>query len=77
MKNLENKENLILLNENYIGHLAFIVEDRPFTIPITYYYNQKDCILAYSSEGHKIEAMRKNPNVSIQVNEIICTVHIV
>ncbi len=71
MKNPENKENLSLLNENYIGHLAFIADDRPFTIPITYYYDQKDAILAYSSEGHKIEAMRKNANVSLQVNEII------
>ncbi|WP_017258539.1 pyridoxamine 5'-phosphate oxidase family protein [Pedobacter arcticus] len=71
MENLENKENLSLLNENYIGHIAFIADNKPFTIPITYYYNQKDSILAYASEGHKIEAMRKNPNVSLQVNEII------
>lgn len=71
MENLLAKESINLLNENYIGHLAFIAEGTPYTIPITYYYDQKDSILAYSGEGHKIDAMRKNPNVSLQVESIV------
>nr|WP_294900727.1 pyridoxamine 5'-phosphate oxidase family protein [uncultured Pedobacter sp.] len=70
MKDLQIKEILTLLNEKHIGHLAFISENKPYTVPITYYYDQKDSILAYSKEGYKIEAMRKNPNVSLQVEHI-------
>jgi hypothetical protein len=70
MEDLRPKECIDLLNNNYIGHLAYIFEGKPFTVPITYYYDQKDSILAYASEGHKIEAMRKNTAVSLQVEEI-------
>jgi hypothetical protein len=70
MEDLRPKECIDLLNNNYIGHLAYISEGKPFTVPITYYYDQKDSILAYASEGHKIEAMRKNTAVSLQVEEI-------
>lgn len=59
------------MSNNYIGHLAFIAGKWPFSIPITYYYNQaKNTIISYAAEGHKIKAMRKNPNVSLEVNEI-------
>jgi hypothetical protein len=70
MEDLRPKECIDLLNNNYIGHLAYISEGKPFTVPITYYYDQKDSILAYASEGHKIDAMRKNTAVSLQVEEI-------
>lgn len=70
MKDLSHKECIALLNENYIGHLGFIADGKPYTIPITFYYDQKDSILAYTGEGHKINAMRENPNVSIQVGDI-------
>ncbi|MFC5284734.1 pyridoxamine 5'-phosphate oxidase family protein [Pedobacter alpinus] len=70
MENLNKKDCIALLNNNYIGHLAYISNNKPYTIPITYFFDQKESILAYSSEGHKIEAMRKNGAVSLQVAEI-------
>lgn len=43
----------------------------PHSIPITYYYSEaKNTIISYAAEGHKIKAMRKNPNVCLEVNEI-------
>lgn len=69
--NLETRECTELLNNNYIGHLAFISQNEPYIIPITYYYNQvNNSIISYSAEGHKIEAMRKNDAVSLEVEEI-------
>ena len=59
----------LILSRNYIGHLAYIYQDRPFTVPITYYYN-KEKIICYSGQGHKIKSMRLNGNVSLQVSEI-------
>lgn len=72
IKNLNSEECVELLSNNYIGRLAFIVGETPYIIPITYYYyNQGDnSIISYSLEGHKIDAMRKNQSVSVEVDEI-------
>ena len=43
----------------------------PDILPITYYYDpESNSIITYSSEGGKIEAMRKYGLVSFQVDEI-------
>ena len=71
IQDLKAKEGKRILSDNYIGQLAFIAGEWPYSIPITYYYNQaKNLIISYAAEGHKIKYMRKNPNVSLAVNEI-------
>jgi len=68
---LNEKECINLLLDNYIGQLAYIYKDRPFIVPITYYFDGENIfIIGYSTEGHKTMAMRKNNNVSLQVSEI-------
>ena len=70
-RNLDQKEGIELLSNHYIGHLGYISGSYPHVIPITYYYDKAtNTIVSYSSEGHKIDAMRKNPRVSLCVNEI-------
>ncbi|MEN8798708.1 MAG: pyridoxamine 5'-phosphate oxidase family protein [Flavobacteriaceae bacterium] len=69
--NLATKEGKKLLQDHYIGHLSFIAGKWPYSLPITYYYNKaKNHIISYANEGHKIKAMRVNPNVSLEVNDI-------
>ncbi len=69
--NLATKEGKQLLQDHYIGHLSFIAGKWPYSLPITYYYNKaKNYIISYAAEGHKIKAMRKNPNVSLEVEEV-------
>ncbi|MFD2724657.1 pyridoxamine 5'-phosphate oxidase family protein [Hyunsoonleella rubra] len=71
MKDLKKYEAIHLLNNNYIGYLSFIWENEPYVLPITYYYDEdKECILSYSTEGHKIQAMRVNNSVSINVVQL-------
>lgn len=71
MKNLSIEESIRILGNNYIGHLAFISQGNPYVVPVTYYYDQgMNCIIGYSAEGHKINAMRINPSVSLGVDEI-------
>jgi len=71
IKNLEPSECIQILKQNYIGHLAYIFQNRPFVIPITYFYEQKtNTIIGYSSEGHKTKALRLLNAVSIEVAEI-------
>ena len=72
MENLSESEIITLLKDNYIGHLSYIAQGRPFTIPITYFYDLgSNAIISYSAEGHKMEAMRKNGAVSLEVEEIV------
>lgn len=60
-----------ILKNNYIGYLSYISNNTPYTIPITYYYNENEkYIICYSGLGHKINAMRKNINISIAVADI-------
>jgi nitroimidazol reductase NimA-like FMN-containing flavoprotein (pyridoxamine 5'-phosphate oxidase superfamily) len=71
IKNLEPSECIKILKQNYIGHLAYIFQNRPFVIPITYYYEQQtNSIIGYSSEGHKTKALRILSDVSVGVSEI-------
>lgn len=61
----------MVLERNYIGHLAYLYYHQPFIAPITYFYDASNhWILAYSGEGHKIMAMRKNSDVALQVDEV-------
>ncbi|SDS58353.1 hypothetical protein SAMN05216503_3523 [Polaribacter sp. KT25b] len=69
--NLKEEECSHLLANNYIGQLAYIYKDRPFVVPITYFFNKNNIIIGYSDEGHKTMAMRKNNKISLQVSNII------
>ena len=71
MTDLKTNESLRILRNNYIGRLEFIAEGKPFTVPITYFFDPSDnSIINYSGNGHKIDAMRKNHAISFQVDEI-------
>lgn len=69
---IDHKEALHILKNKYVGHLAYTHEQKPFVIPITYFYFEKDhCIICYSREGHKINAMRQQPQVALQVAQVV------
>lgn len=71
IENLNKARCRILLSQNYIGHLSYISNNRPFVVPITYYYDKtSNAILGYSGKGHKIRALRINRDVSMEVSEV-------
>ncbi|MEP3836726.1 MAG: pyridoxamine 5'-phosphate oxidase family protein [Algibacter sp.] len=71
IRNLKKDESIKILESNYIGNLSYIYRDRPYVVPITYFFDTKNnVIIGYSSEGHKIRAMRKNVSVSLGVSEV-------
>ncbi|MGR7813752.1 pyridoxamine 5'-phosphate oxidase family protein [Lacinutrix undariae] len=70
-KNLEEREIDYILENNYIGQLAYIYNGKPFIVPITYFFDKdNNTIICYSGDGHKMNAMRKNPEVSLLVSDI-------
>jgi len=69
--NLDDLEIKLILEKNYIGNLGYIYLNRPFVVPITYYFDKENnVIICYSGEGHKMNAMRKNNAVSLLVDDI-------
>ncbi len=69
IQNLDKQDCELILMRNYIGHLGYIYKDKPYVIPITYFYKDNR-IICYSGEGHKIVAMRKHAPISLEVSEI-------
>lgn len=71
IQELELNKGKKVLSENCIGHMSYIYMNNPFVVPITYYFDEEGgSLISYSSLGHKIEALRMNPQVSVQVEEI-------
>lgn len=71
IRSLKEKESMHILSNNYIGYLSYIYQNRPFIAPITYFFDMdNNVIIGYSAEGHKIKAMRNNPNVCLSVSDI-------
>lgn len=71
IENLDITDCLSILGSNHIGRLGYVFGQSPFILPITYYHDPEEkCIISYSSEGHKIDAMRRYDIVALQVDEI-------
>ena len=71
MKALTKLECIGLLQNNYIGHLAYIKKGIAETLPITYFFDEENqAIVSYAAEGEKIKSMREHPQVSFQVEEV-------
>ncbi|WP_422105411.1 pyridoxamine 5'-phosphate oxidase family protein [Winogradskyella sp.] len=71
IKSLDQHRCAEVLKNNYIGYLSYISQRRPYTIPITFFYNDKEnYIICYSGNGHKIDAMRRQPFISLSVTDI-------
>ncbi|TPL94519.1 pyridoxamine 5'-phosphate oxidase family protein [Mesorhizobium sp. B2-3-11] len=56
------------LTANRVGHLACAKDGHPYLVPI-YYAHADNHLYAFSMPGKKIEWMRANPLVSVQVGE--------
>ncbi|MDC6352102.1 pyridoxamine 5'-phosphate oxidase family protein [Zeaxanthinibacter sp. PT1] len=71
MKDLNKKECLDLLQNNYVGRIAYTTSGSADIVPITYFYDpEHHAIISYSGIGSKISAMRDHKEVSFQVDEI-------
>lgn len=64
----ENQIEQVLV-DNIIGHLGCHADGVTYVVPISYAYDGQS-VVAHSTEGMKIEMMRKNPNVCFQVDDM-------
>jgi uncharacterized protein len=66
---MTEKECRDLLARNSIGRLGCAQDNRPYVVPIYLAYDI-DYFYVLSTLGQKIEWMRANPNVCVQMDEI-------
>jgi len=57
-----------------IGRLGCSHDDHPYIVPISFVY-ERDRLYGFSTYGRKIEWMRLNPNVCVEVDEIADRLH--
>lgn len=71
IKDLKKDRCRLLLQRNYWGYLAFTGHGSPYVLPVTYYYDRENnCIISISAEGHKIDCLRENKSVSLNISKV-------
>lgn len=69
IESLNSRENIQLLERNTFAHLACHNSKEVYLVPISYIF-EDGYIYSHSKPGHKIDIMRKNPEVCFQVEEV-------
>lgn len=65
----ESEIEALLLSATH-GHLGCHCDGETYVVPISFAYDGKR-LLGYTSPGKKIDMMRANPNVCVQVEQIV------
>jgi nitroimidazol reductase NimA-like FMN-containing flavoprotein (pyridoxamine 5'-phosphate oxidase superfamily) len=63
-----------LLERASIGHLGCAREGRPYVVPMNYAYDGKD-LYFFTTKGMKTQFIEANPQVCLQVEEVIDSSH--
>lgn len=58
-----------LLRSEHYGHLGCCKDSEPFVFPVTYAY-RNGYLYSHTREGSKIDMLRKNPHVCLQVESV-------
>jgi len=74
LQNIASAEQMNMLRRKNFAHLGCAAGREVYVVPITYAL-EGDYIYSHSRQGHKIEVMRKHPDVCIQVEEITDLFH--
>jgi len=68
---LNPRECAEVLARNHLGRLACARLDQPYIVPIHFSFDaEKNCVYALSTVGQKVDWMRQNPKVCLEVDEI-------
>lgn len=73
-KTLNDTEARAVINGAAIGHLGCVNQGEPYVVPINY-VAEEGAIYSHSLPGKKIDAMRLQPRVCLQVDQIVDDFH--
>jgi len=71
---MRDTDSLAILREGTMGRLGCIAAGWPYVVPVNYFFDGKD-VYIHSLPGKKIDALRANPRVCLQVDEIKDSYH--
>src|SRR5215510_8885395 len=71
---LEDKDSLAILREGTLGRLGCIALGWPYVVPVNYFFDGKDFYI-HTLPGKKLDALRANTRVCLQVDEIKDSYH--
>jgi hypothetical protein len=70
IKEMSNQDCLDLLTRKRLGRLACAQGSQPYVVPIYYVYGEY-CLYSLTTIGKKIEWMRANPLVCLEVDDVV------
>jgi nitroimidazol reductase NimA-like FMN-containing flavoprotein (pyridoxamine 5'-phosphate oxidase superfamily) len=70
VQEMTNKEMEAVLRRVGYGHLACARDNRPYIVPIHYAYDKPN-IYVYTTEGMKTDIIKDNPQVCLQIEEVV------
>ena len=60
-----------ILSRTNTARLACSRSDQPYVVPVSFAYDRdSDCLFGFSAVGKKIDWMRENPKVSVEVEDV-------
>jgi nitroimidazol reductase NimA-like FMN-containing flavoprotein (pyridoxamine 5'-phosphate oxidase superfamily) len=73
---LSERECAEVLGRSDLGRLACAHDGQPYIVPIHFSFDaDRHCLYAFSTVGQKIEWMRDNPKVCVEVEDIADRAH--
>lgn len=71
IREMSKEECLQMLAGTRVARLACAREDQPYVVPVYFGYDERDqCLYGFTTPGQKIEWMRSNPRVCVEIDEI-------
>jgi nitroimidazol reductase NimA-like FMN-containing flavoprotein (pyridoxamine 5'-phosphate oxidase superfamily) len=70
IREMTEKDMEGLLTRVGYGHLGCARDNRPYVVPIQYIYD-KSFIYIYTNDGKKAEILQANPQVCLQIEEVV------
>ncbi len=70
VRDLNRTECLKRLREVRLGRIACARDGQPYVVPFSFAYDEGDYLYGFSTVGQKIEWMRENPKVCVEVEDI-------
>src|SRR5688500_8307321 len=71
VRELSESEGLALLERSHFGRLACARHGQPYIVPLHLYFDpDARCLYGFSLVGQKIDWMRENPKVCVEVEDV-------
>ena len=70
IRNLTPQECQQMMTRGVFGRLGCASDNQPYVVPIYFAY-EPDHLYSFTTVGRKIEWMRKNPKVCVEVDEVV------